>query len=108
MDRFDRQVHYLACPVTRTWCEEPLGWWTHPEDEAMHAWLIMNLHAQGNHNLQAAVAVDVVVATCEAKIHGSRQGPHALLDARLKELRRRHKQVRDLVPFVVSHEMRPD
>lgn len=79
----DRQAHYLACPVTRTWYEERYAWWTQPEDAAMHAWLFIKLHSKIG------------------------QSPHSLLDARLKELRRRHKQVRELVPFI-SHEVRPD
>lgn len=103
----DRQAHYLACPMVRTWYEERLGCWTQPEDEAMHAWIFMKLHSQISQSMQAAVAVDVVLTAFDTKRHGSRQIPHALMDARLKELRRRHKQIRDSVPYL-SLEIRPD
>lgn len=103
----DRQAHYLACPVVRTWYEERLGWWMQPEDEAMHASMLMKMHATSNQSLQAAVAIDVVLTAFDATTHGSRQSPHALLDSRLKELRRRHKQIGDCVPYL-SLEIRPD
>lgn len=33
----DRQGPYLGCPVVRARLEERCGWWTQPDDEAMHA-----------------------------------------------------------------------
>lgn len=103
----DRQVHYMACPITRTWYEERFGWWIQPVHEAKHAWIFMKLHAQLGQSMQAVAALDAVLSAFDAKRHGSRQSPHALLDARLNELCRRHRQIRELVAFV-SHEVRPD
>lgn len=73
----------------------------------MHAWILIKLHSPLERSLQAAVAVDVVLASFDARRHESRLRPHSLFDARLKELRRRHRVVRDNVPFY-TFELRPD
>lgn len=100
----DRQDHYLACPQVRTWYEERFDWRVQPSDEGMHAWLFSKLRDGPVRGLQAAVATDSVFAAFEARRHGTRQSTHALLDARFKEMRRRHKQVRDAIPFS-THEI---
>lgn len=103
-DGLDQQAHYVSCPEVRTWYEERLGRWTQPSDEAMHAWIFCKLSTGLESSFQAAVALDSTLAAFYAKRHGNRQSTHALLDARFKEMRRRHRQIRDFVPFS-SHEV---
>lgn len=72
----------------------------------MHAWLLLRLHAHSSASLHAAVAIDAGLAAFDAKRHGSRLRSHSLLDARFKQVRRRHKIVLDQVPFI-THKLRP-
>lgn len=74
-------------PVVRIWLEERFGWWTQPDDGAMHAWMLMRLGRARAEGLQAAVAIDAIIAVFDAKRHGSGASPHALMNSRFKELR---------------------
>lgn len=102
----DSQLHYFGCLVVRTWLEERFGWWTQPGDEEMHAWLLMRLAQPRAEGRQAAIAIDVLSAF-DAKRLGARATSHALMNARFKELRWRHRDIREAVPYR-THELRPD
>lgn len=55
---------------------------------------------------QTAVAISAVLAAFDAKRQSFNASPHELT-ARFNEMRRRHRQFREQVPFL-THELRPD
>lgn len=64
----------------------------------MNSWLLGNLGGPERAAVRVAIACDVALSTFDSLRGGSHADPRQLLDARLKELRRRHKLVRDSLP----------
>jgi len=90
----DKQQHYLACPVFRTWLGDRLHLADQASDEQMHEWLLSMLGCHVEQATRGVVVIDVVLNAYDARRNGSSAGARTLLDARLKELRRRHPAVR--------------
>lgn len=61
----------------------------------MHAWLIERVGRPDPEGIVALVAIDVAVSTLDARRRGNSSPVHDLLDARLKEVSRRHRRARD-------------
>lgn len=89
----DRQQHYLACPVLRRWIGDRFGVTAQPADGSMHAWLLDGLGGCDEEAMRAAVILDAALFTFDSRRNAVRSDVTALLDARLKETRRRHPQV---------------
>lgn len=100
----DKQGHYLACRIFRLWLQRRAGWHEQPAGESMHGWLLLRAGMADPEGVIALVAIDVALSAFDARRGGSRSRGQALLDARLKEVCRRHRRAREA--FATVHRSR--
>lgn len=91
----DRQVHYVACPLLRTFVVQGLPLLTTADEPIAHSVLLRQLAVGGARATQAAAYLDVALWSYNARRHGATSSAIALCWARAKELRRRHAVVRE-------------
>lgn len=92
----DRQQHYLACPNSARWMCERMLYAHTPATPHEHGFFLEQLGCGGDEAMRAAVTLDALLHAFDAKRHGASGNSAALMDARLKEGRRRHRAIRRL------------
>lgn len=75
--------------------QDRAGYHHQPGDEAMHAWLLSKVGCPDPDGIVALTAIDVAVSAFDARRKGNRGSARSLLDARLKEVCRRHRRARE-------------
>lgn len=90
----DRQAHYLSCDVVRRWMTDRLGLTDLPAEGAASALFLRAVGGRGDGATKVALALDAILCAVDAKRHGARQQPVAILDTRLKEMWRRYAAIR--------------
>lgn len=95
----DSQQHYIACPILRMWIGERFGLRALPSDEAGTRWFLEELGRDSGRALKSDVMLDTALHAVDSKLDGAEDRYLALLDAGLKEARRRHRQVRSIPVF---------
>lgn len=92
----DKQQHYAACPVMRGLLHD-LGERVQPEDNMMLEWMLRGVGVPGARAVRFAVALDSALWAFDQRRHGSAADARHLLHARLKEMSRRHRVIREVV-----------
>lgn len=90
----DRQAHYLACPLLRTFAVQALTELTTADEQGAHSAILRQLAVGGSRATQAAVYLDIALWCFNTRRHGAATATIALCWARAKELRRRDATVR--------------
>lgn len=90
----DRQSHYLVCDVVRRWMSDRLRLADLPPEPVAGRIFLRAAIAGREGSLKVAVALDAIIFAVDSIRHGAMTHPTSVLDARLKEMRRRCPAVR--------------
>lgn len=92
----DRQAHYLSCALARRWMGDRLWLCDLPSEGNAIPALLCAVGASGDGAIKVALALCAIIYVVDARRHAATQHSAAILDARLKEMRRRYAAVRAL------------